>query len=434
MRTIQPTRMSTIAGAAAVLLLAGAAAAQTGVYTVNGITTAQADQTYAATGVDQSAVYVLNAGMLTLTNCTMTKAGDSANPGQSVEYGTNAGVLAMSGSGVLILGGSVTTNAAGADGLFATGSSSAIVMSNGSVEVSGAGAHGAATSHAGVVSISNVDVTTQGHDAAALAADFDGGGVCVDGGAILAACSTPGSNSPGIDSKGIVSVMNASVASNADCGGVIDGVHAISLYNTAMTGALDGIKIWRTSPATGVASVALDGGSLTAVAGNGFLVTGEGGSPASVEIVLTRGATVTTGTGNILRVIGSSTAVFTMQSVTLSGDLRADATSTLSVDLRDGSALTGMIVRAGLTLPPDCTWNVTGNSILTEFWDEGNISGQTVTNIVGNGHTVHYDANLLTNMYLDGQTYALVNGGILTPGPVAGIERRTWGSVKNEYR
>jgi ferric-dicitrate binding protein FerR (iron transport regulator) len=51
--------------------------AQTGVYTLNGGTATQTGQTYAATLTDQSAVYVLNSGNLTLNSCTMTKTGDS---------------------------------------------------------------------------------------------------------------------------------------------------------------------------------------------------------------------------------------------------------------------------------------------------------------------------------------------------------------------
>ena len=59
------------------------ARAQTGVYTLNGGTASQTNQTYAATLTDQSSVYVLNSGHLTLTTCTMTKTGDSSNNNNS---------------------------------------------------------------------------------------------------------------------------------------------------------------------------------------------------------------------------------------------------------------------------------------------------------------------------------------------------------------
>jgi hypothetical protein len=62
-------------GVIALLLLAVAATspalAQTGVYTLNGGTASETDQTDAATGTEQFAVYVLNSGHLTLTNRTL---------------------------------------------------------------------------------------------------------------------------------------------------------------------------------------------------------------------------------------------------------------------------------------------------------------------------------------------------------------------------
>jgi hypothetical protein len=43
------------------------------------------------------------------------------------------------------------------------------------------------------------------------------------------------------------------------------------------------------------------------------------------------------------------------------------------------------------------------------------MSGTSITNIVGNGHTVTYDATLAANSSLGGKTYSLANGGQLTP-------------------
>jgi hypothetical protein len=43
------------------------------------------------------------------------------------------------------------------------------------------------------------------------------------------------------------------------------------------------------------------------------------------------------------------------------------------------------------------------------------VSGSTVTNIIGNGHTVTCRASLAANSWLGGLTRALVNGGQLTP-------------------
>jgi hypothetical protein len=65
------------------------------------------------------------------------------------------------------------------------------------------------------------------------------------------------------------------------------------------------------------------------------------------------------------------------------------------------------------------TWTLTANSCVTSLIDPTGISGANVTNIIGNGHSVPYDAALAANTYLNGQIYYLVNGGVLTPGQIS---------------
>jgi hypothetical protein len=58
---------------------------------LNGGTARETSQTYAATLVDQSAVYVLNTGRLTLVSCTMTKTGDASNTDSSTSTASMPG-------------------------------------------------------------------------------------------------------------------------------------------------------------------------------------------------------------------------------------------------------------------------------------------------------------------------------------------------------
>jgi hypothetical protein len=419
--------------AVAVLLLAvlaiSPARAQTSVYTLDGGIASETDQTYAATGVDQSAVYVLNSGHLTLTNCTMTKTGEASNVNNSSQYGINAGVLAASASTVKILGGSVTTNASGGNGLFATGSGSSIEMSNGVISAAGVGAHGVDATYGGSITLTDVDVTTDGSNASALATDFGGGTVTVTGGTIVSANTGAGGHSAGIYSTGEISVTDATVASYGDCGGVIDGANSISLTNTDLSGAIHGVKTWKTAPANGSATVTIDGGSLTAEGGDAFYVTAETGNAATATLTVKGGATISTSTGNLVKVLGSSTATVKLDGVDLAGRLRADNATTSTVSLENGTILTGAVSRFGMTLDAGSVWHVTSNSILTSLVDPDGVSGLTITNIVGNGHDVHYDSTLPDNTYLGGHTYALVNGGTLTPEVVPTLET-SWGAVK----
>ena len=397
--------------------------AQTCVYTLNGGTASQTNQTYNATLTDQSAVYVLNSGQLTLTNCTMTKSGDASNVNNSSQYGINAGVLAASSGQVTISGGSMTTNASGANGIFATGSGSSISMSNGTISASGASAHGVDVTYGGSITLNNVNVTTTGSSSSALATDFGGGTITVTGGTIIASATASGSHSAGIYSTGSISVSGATVSSNGDCGGVIDGANSITLTNTSLTGALQGIKMWKTAPMTGSATVTINGGSLIAMAGDAFCVTGETGHAATASITMSGGANVSAGTGNIMNVLSSSTASFTANGETLTGNFQADATSTLTATLQNGTSLTGSAQKTSITIDATSSWTVTGNSVMTAVIDPAGISGFTVTNIIGNGHNVHYDSGLTGNQYLDGLIYSLVNGGVLTPGSATGVEQ-----------
>ena len=96
-----------------------------------------------------------------------------------------------------------------------------------------------------------------------------------------------------------------------------------------------------------------------------------------------------------------------------------DAISSATLNLSDSSTLSGAINSAhtaksvALTLDSSSKWIVTGASYLTTLTDTAGISGTTITNIVGNGHTVYYSAS--ANPSLGGKTYTLGGGGSLVP-------------------
>jgi hypothetical protein len=109
------------------------------------------------------------------------------------------------------------------------------------------------------------------------------------------------------------------------------------------------------------------------------------------------------------------TVVLTADDQELVGDVLTDDISSANLTLKDGSSLAGTIDSAALTLDASCTWTVTGASTLASLSDAAGISGSSITNVVGNGHTVTYDADLSANSALGGKTYSLVNGGQLVP-------------------
>ena len=134
--------------------------------------------------------------------------------------------------------------------------------------------------------------------------------------------------------------------------------------------------------------------------------------------------------GLLLRAEGSSrwgtsganggTAIVTADSQALVGNMPADGLSSIALTLRNGATLTGSIdstnaaKSASVTLDASSSWTLTADSHVTTLSDSAGISGTSVTNITGNGHTLCY--NSASNSSLGGKTYTLTGSGTLTPG------------------
>ena len=378
------------------------ARAQTGAYTLNGGTASLVGITNNTSTADQSGIFAYNSGNLTVDTVNITTSGNASNADKAGKYGVNAGVLAGTATSrgtVLISGNSnqIVTSGSVANGLFATYSGSSITMLGGRILCTGFNAHGVNVTFGGSIILSNVDVTTWGANASALATDFGGGTVKVDGGTIIASNTTAGSHSAGIYSTGKITVNNASVTSIADSGGVIDGANSITLTNTALQGAAEGISLWKTAPASGNATVTIDGGSVTAKGGNVFYVNGTTGNAAAGTLNVLGGATLSASSGTIVKVVSSSTATFTATEETLAGNFVTDSTSTIIATLQTNTTLTGAVNAAAtgtdrLTIDSTSAWNVTSNSTLTSLTNAGTINGPgtvTATTLILQGGSIY---------------------------------------------
>ncbi|MBI3174252.1 MAG: hypothetical protein HYZ25_11060 [Chloroflexi bacterium] len=328
----------------------------TGVYTLDGQTAAESGQSYTASNEDQSGVYVTNGGQLTLTDATVNTSGNTSSDENSSFYGLNAGVLAANGSTIDMTGGSITTSG---------------------------------------------DLIT-----------------------------TSGTDSPCYYSTGSI------IASNATCNAlgseavVIEGANSVTLTNSSLSSSVDakwGIMIYQSfsGDAQGTDGVfTMTGGLLAYTATNGplFYITNSTGT------ITLKGVTVTAASGTLVQAAANDrwgtsgsnggNAILVADSQALNGNFVADKLSTLTVTLQNGSTLTGAInaentaKSAMLTLDASSTWNVTADSHLSCL-NGAVISGTNITNLVGNGFTVTYDANACPT--LNGQTYTLSGGGTLQP-------------------
>lgn len=120
------------------------------------------------------------------------------------------------------------------------------------------------------------------------------------------------------------------------------------------------------------------------------------------------------------------------QKQTLVQDYNAETAATaISITLVN-ARLTGavntanMAANAAMSIDKESTWTVTGVSYLTIFADQAGVSGNSITNIIGNGNMVYYDSENPANSYLAGNTFRLQNGGSLSPKTASVVEKQTF--------
>lgn len=402
-------------------------ASATGAYTLDGGTATQSSQTYTATNTDQSGIYVLNSGVLTLNNPTVITSGNTSSNDNSSFYGLNAGVLAASGSTVNIFGGTISTTGTGANGAFATGSGTSVSLSNLTITATGNGGHGVMATQGGTMTLTDVNITTSGSNSAPIATDRGSGTIDVIGGV----SSSSGQDSPCLYSTGVLNVSDSTCTATGSESVVIEGSNSVTLTDVTLSSSLEnkwGVMIYQSFSGDAEGSegkFSMIGGSLANTAGSGplFYITNATG------IITLKGVTVTAASGTLLEAAANSrwgtagsnggTAIVTADGQALTGNMIAADIGSITASLKNSSSLTGAInadnkaKSVNLTLDSGSTWTVTADSYLTCLSDSGGISGTAITNIIGSGHTVYYKQSACSA--LGGNTYTLSGGGYLKP-------------------
>ncbi len=394
------------------------AAKLSGAFTVDGTTQTVADKTFSSDGTDVSGVYVLNGGNLVLSNVTVTTTGNTSSQENSSFLGQNAGVLVTKNSRIAIYGGSISTTGGGANGLFAYGAGAFASMNGGSITATGEGGHGVMASGGGSLAITNVDMTTERIHGGVVATDRGGGTIWVSGGRI----TSHGQDSPGIYSTGDIRAENATFIATGSEGAVIEGRNSIALKNCEMSGALKcGVMVYQSfsGDAEGQeGAFSMDGGSLSAAQGPLFFVNNTRGMIhlKDVKLSAASGVLVNAAASRWGRTGSNGGHVeLTGDNQKLAGDITVDKVSSAKVDLKNHSVLTGAVRNAALALDATSEWKVTADSTLTSLADADCVSGDSITNIHGNGNTVRYKADLAANQWLGGKTWKLADGGTLSP-------------------
>ena len=381
----------------------------------------QDGQTYETSAVDQSALLISTAEDVTITNPTVVKSGSSDGGDSCNFYGLNAAVLVKDGSTTTITGGTITSDADGANGVFSYGGNSGrngaegdgttVIIHDTVITTTGSGSGGIMTTGGGTTYAYDLTVTTSGGSSAPIRTDRGGGTVHVDGGSY----TSNGLGSPAIYSTADITVENAALTSNLSEGVCIEGKNSITLLNCDLSASntkcngnatfLDTIMIYQSMSGdadSGTSSFTMTGGSLTSKNGHVFHVTNTNAviNLSGVEIRNEDASDVLlsvcddgwNGAGNV--------ATLNADGQALSGTILVGSNSSLTLNLMNGSTLTGTVsgeivnakgatvsTEAGtvdVTLDSTSTWSLTGDTYVSSF------SGDTA-NISFNGYTLYVD-------------------------------------------
>ena len=373
---------------------------------------------YASETPDENALLINTAESVTIVSPTVTKTGDSDGGDQCSFYGVNAAVLVKGGADAVINGGTVTSDADGANGIFcyggngasngADGDGTTVTILNTEITTTGNGSGGIMTTGGGVTRASNLTVTTSGRSSAAIRTDRGGGTVVAEGGSFV----TNGLGSPAIYSTADVSVSDAVLVSNLSEGVCIEGMNSITLTdcdltanNTSMNGNatfLDTIMIYQSMSGdadSGTSSFTMTGGSLTSLSGHMFHVTN------THAVITLSGVELSNEGGDVLLSVcadgwsgAGNTAELNADGQALAGTILVGSDSSLALRLENGSsfegAVSGEIVNAkgesmseevgtvSVFLDETSNWTLTADTYITSI--EGSVS-----NVILNGHMLY---------------------------------------------
>ena len=343
------------------------------------------------------------------SNIAVVKTGE-ADGDEADFYGANAAIFATNGATLTLSEITVNTDGKHANGVFSYGEGTTVNISDSVIETTGNCSGGLMTTGGGTMNASNLLIHTTGNSSAAIRSDRGGGTVNVTGGSY----TTEGTGSPVIYSTADITVSDAEMESTASQGVVVEGQNSVTLNNVNLTANnvtknsnksewYQAVMIYQSMSGDadeGLASFAMNGGTLTNLNGDIFFVNN---TMATIDLT---GATIVNEDeeGVFLRAAaagwgseGSNGGHVTMNASgqNIDGDMIVDEISSLNLYLKDSSSFSGAINSDGaggdiyVEIEDGSTWTLTGDSYITSLTcSAGSINL--------NGH----------KLYVDGEEYA----------------------------
>ena len=372
-------------------------------------------ETYTSKGDDENALRVSGASVSLEDVQVHKQGGASSNTENGDFYGMNAALLATDGALLTISKAEISSDAPNGNGVFSYGEGTVISINKSSIETLGDNSGGLQTTGGATMNAVDVQVSTAGSSSAAIRSDRGGGTVNVIGGSYRSS----GLNSPAVYSTADITVMNAELTAENSEALVIEGKNAIKLLDCQVSGQMSSTQgassdesvhnamIYQSMSGDaeiGTSEFSAQGGRITSQNGDMFYVTNTHCLMTldGVELI-----DESESGGLLLRVCGNSgrrgwgvaganggQVELLAKHQHLAGDVQVDSVSTLSLQLTEGSVLTGAINivenAAGGEAVPDnvsvsiadgCAWNLTGDCTISSLENAGtiNFNGHTIT-------------------------------------------------------
>ena len=385
---------------------------------VDGTQATLSGETYDATETDANAVLVRNGGTLSLSQATLSKTGNSSSADASNFTGQNAIFLAADSTAALSHL-TLTSDADGANAVFATGSKAKVTAKNLKIHTKNNSSRGLDATYGGTIEAEDVDITTEGEHCAALATDRGEGTVTVQDGTF----ATSGQGSPNVYSTGNISVYNSKGKATASEIAVVEGKNSIVLDGVDLTGSKDhGVMLYQSfsgDAGVGEASFSAKDSTLRNLSdGPMFFVTNTKAKASLENVELQQaGSVLVNVAAGRWGTTGANGGDFTLsaQKQVLTGDVKADSLSSMTLQLGEAADYEGAFnaentaKNAAITLAAAAKWTLTSDAYVTTIED----AAKDYKNIASNGHNIYYDA--AADTALGGKTYALPGGGRLLP-------------------
>lgn len=343
--------------------------------------TSESSQTYTSTTGGENAILV-SGGTVNLTYPVIEKSGDSDGDNADF-YGTNAAVFVNNGATLNITGGSLITNGAHANGLFAYGTG-VLNASDTAIETNPNNSGGIMVTGGGTLTANNLNVITRGNSSAPIRSDRGGGTITVNGGEY----ESNGVGSPAIYSTADITVNNSTLLATASEGVIVEGANSVTLNNTFLTDTnnqLNGqsetyknIFLYQSMSGDadeGTATFTAKNSTITTMNGDTFFVTN---TTATISL---ENNVFTNDSGDFLRIQAGAwgTSGKNGGNVTLNltnqkakGDIIVDSISTLNINATDESVIIGAINHentgtVSLALSEDSILSLTADTYLSSL-------------------------------------------------------------------